>query len=123
MATDLFRRRLARALALAAVLPHTARTFARAIVMPNLKPPVTTVSAAAARKEPVNELLADSTGKTVDEPVLMAALGSMRATTGIGIKRGQQTAGQSRIRIEMISHDGPVHSFAPPLTDTMPARV
>ncbi|MDR2636783.1 MAG: dihydroorotase [Zoogloeaceae bacterium] len=33
---------------LAAVLPHTARRFARAIVMPNLKPPVTTVEAAAA---------------------------------------------------------------------------
>lgn len=32
---------------LAAVLPHTARQFARAIVMPNLKPPVTTVAAAA----------------------------------------------------------------------------
>ncbi|MCZ8176614.1 MAG: dihydroorotase, partial [Burkholderiaceae bacterium] len=28
--------------ALAAVLPATARQFARAIVMPNLKPPVTT---------------------------------------------------------------------------------
>ena len=28
--------------ALAAVLPHTARQFSRAIVMPNLKPPVTT---------------------------------------------------------------------------------
>ena len=33
--------------ALAAVLPHTARQFARAIVMPNLRPPVTTVAAAA----------------------------------------------------------------------------
>jgi len=32
--------------ALAAVLPDTARTFARAIVMPNLAPPVTTVAAA-----------------------------------------------------------------------------
>jgi dihydroorotase len=32
--------------ALAAVLPWTARQFARAIVMPNLKPPVTTVAAA-----------------------------------------------------------------------------
>ena len=30
--------------ALAAVLPDTARQFARAIVMPNLKPPVTTVA-------------------------------------------------------------------------------
>jgi dihydroorotase len=34
--------------ALAAVLPDTARRFARAIVMPNLKPPVTTVSQADA---------------------------------------------------------------------------
>ena len=33
--------------ALAAVLPHTARQFARAIVMPNLRPPITTVAAAA----------------------------------------------------------------------------
>jgi dihydroorotase len=34
--------------ALAAVVPHTARQFARAIVMPNLKPPVTTAAQAAA---------------------------------------------------------------------------
>ena len=34
--------------ALHTVLPHTARQFARAIVMPNLKPPVTTVEQAAA---------------------------------------------------------------------------
>jgi dihydroorotase len=33
--------------ALAAVLPHSARQFARAVVMPNLRPPVTTVDAAA----------------------------------------------------------------------------
>jgi dihydroorotase len=37
--------------ALKAVLPHTARQFARAIVMPNLKPPVTTVAQAAAYRE------------------------------------------------------------------------
>jgi dihydroorotase len=37
--------------ALAAVLPHSARQFARAIVMPNLKPPVTTVAMAAAYRE------------------------------------------------------------------------
>ncbi|MBU1237538.1 MAG: dihydroorotase [Gammaproteobacteria bacterium] len=36
---------------LAAVLPDTARRFARAIVMPNLKPPVTTVEQAAAYRE------------------------------------------------------------------------
>jgi len=34
--------------ALAAVLPDTARQFARAIIMPNLKPPVTTVEQASA---------------------------------------------------------------------------
>ncbi|MGH8502207.1 MAG: dihydroorotase [Gammaproteobacteria bacterium] len=32
--------------ALASVLPHTAKRFARAIIMPNLKPPVTTVAMA-----------------------------------------------------------------------------
>jgi len=37
--------------ALAAVLPDTARQFARAIVMPNLLPPVTTVALAAAYRE------------------------------------------------------------------------
>ena len=33
------------------VLPHTARQFARAIVMPNLKPPVTTTEMASAYRE------------------------------------------------------------------------
>jgi dihydroorotase len=37
--------------ALAAVLPHTARQFARAIVMPNLRPPVTTTAQAQAYRE------------------------------------------------------------------------
>ncbi|MEN3373053.1 dihydroorotase [Dechloromonas sp. ZS-1] len=37
--------------ALAAVLPHTARQFGRAIIMPNLKPPVTTVEQAAAYRD------------------------------------------------------------------------
>lgn len=36
---------------LEAVAPHTARQFARAIVMPNLDPPVTTAAAAAAYRE------------------------------------------------------------------------
>lgn len=37
--------------ALKTVLPHTAAQFARAIVMPNLKPPVTTTALAAAYRE------------------------------------------------------------------------
>ena len=36
---------------LAAVAPYSARQFARAIIMPNLMPPVTTVAAAAAYRE------------------------------------------------------------------------
>ena len=36
---------------LAAVRPDTARRFARAIVMPNLKPPVTTTAQALAYRE------------------------------------------------------------------------
>ncbi len=36
---------------LAGLLPYTARQFARAIVMPNLSPPVTTVAAGAAYRE------------------------------------------------------------------------
>ena len=37
--------------AMRAVLPHTAKQFARAIIMPNLKPPVRTVDEAAAYRE------------------------------------------------------------------------
>src|SRR4249919_219993 len=37
--------------AMAAVLPATAREFARAIVMPNLRPPVTTTAQASAYRE------------------------------------------------------------------------
>ena len=37
--------------ALAAVVPHTARQFGRAIIMPNLKPPVTTAAQALAYRE------------------------------------------------------------------------
>ncbi len=43
--------------ALAAVLPDTVRQFARAIVMPNLKPPVTTVAQAAAYRERIIKAL------------------------------------------------------------------
>ena len=37
--------------ALASVVPHTARQFGRAIIMPNLKPPVTTAAQAVAYRE------------------------------------------------------------------------
>jgi len=41
--------------ALAAVLPYTARQFARAIVMPNLRPPVTTAAQALAYRQRITE--------------------------------------------------------------------
>jgi len=43
--------------ALASVLPHTAAQFARAIVMPNLKPPVTTTAQAAAYRDRILQAL------------------------------------------------------------------
>jgi len=42
---------------MAAVLPDTARQFARAIVMPNLRPPVTTTAQAAAYRERILKAL------------------------------------------------------------------
>ncbi len=42
---------------LAAVLPHTARQFGRAIVMPNLKPPVTTTVQALAYRQRILDAL------------------------------------------------------------------
>jgi dihydroorotase len=45
--------------ALRAVLPHTARQFARAIVMPNLKPPVTTTALALDYRQRIVDALPD----------------------------------------------------------------
>jgi dihydroorotase len=39
--------------AMAAVLPHTARQFGRAVIMPNLKPPITTTAQALAYRDRV----------------------------------------------------------------------
>ena len=50
--------------ALAAVLPDTARRFARAVVMPNLKPPVTTVALAAAYRDRILAALPAGMGFT-----------------------------------------------------------
>jgi dihydroorotase len=45
--------------AMASVLPHTARQFGRAIVMPNLRPPVTTTAQAAAYRDRILDALPD----------------------------------------------------------------
>jgi dihydroorotase len=54
---------------MAAVLPYTARQFARAIVMPNLAPPVTTISAALAYRQRIIAALPEG----VDFTPLMTA--------------------------------------------------
>jgi dihydroorotase len=56
--------------ALRAVLPHTARQFARAIVMPNLKPPVTTTALALDYKRRILDAL-PSEGQGADFEPLM----------------------------------------------------
>lgn len=56
---------------LAAVVPHTARQFGRAIVMPNLSPPVTTVQQARAYRERIMTALP---ADTAFEPLLTAYL-------------------------------------------------
>ena len=53
--------------ALASVLAHTARQFGRAIVMPNLKPPVTTVEQAAAYR---GRIIAALPAGAVFEPLM-----------------------------------------------------
>ncbi|MEI7797071.1 MAG: dihydroorotase [Methylococcaceae bacterium] len=46
------------------VLPHTARQFARAIIMPNLKPPVTTVAQALAYREEILQAIPEGVNFT-----------------------------------------------------------
>jgi len=57
--------------AMAAVLPFTAARFARAIVMPNLKPPVTTTSAAGEYRARILAALPPDAGKAVRFEPLM----------------------------------------------------
>ncbi|KAG6547659.1 hypothetical protein Mapa_011108 [Marchantia paleacea] len=47
---------------LSSVVPHSASTFKRAIIMPNLKPPVTTVAQAVAYRERILSVLPSNTG-------------------------------------------------------------
>ena len=54
-----------------AVVPHTARQFARAIVMPNLSPPVTTTAMAAAYRDRIRAAVPEGTGFT---PLMTAYL-------------------------------------------------
>jgi dihydroorotase len=56
--------------ALASVVHDAAQRFARAIIMPNLTPPVTTVEAARAYRDRIFDALAASLAKTRFEPLM-----------------------------------------------------
>ncbi len=56
--------------ALAAVLPATARQFARAIVMPNLRPPITTAAAAQAYRQRILAALSASAPDSDFQPLM-----------------------------------------------------
>ncbi|MFN0038760.1 MAG: dihydroorotase [Burkholderiales bacterium] len=76
--------------ALRAVLPHTVRRFARAIVMPNLRPPVTTLDAAVAYRHRILSCLPSG---ALFEPLMTLYLtdntlpGEVRAAAASGVVR------------------------------------
>jgi dihydroorotase len=72
--------------ALASVLPYTARQFARAIVMPNLRPPVTTVAAARAYRDRILAALGDAR-TTAFEPLMTLYLTDNTASAEIAAAR------------------------------------
>jgi len=71
---------------LAAVVPHTAAQFARAIVMPNLKPPVTTTALAAAYRD---RILAALPAESDFEPLMTLYLTDR--TPGQEIRRAKDS--------------------------------
>jgi len=73
---------------LAAVLPDTARQFARAIVMPNLKPPVTTVDQAGAYRDRILAALPEGVSF---EPLMTLYLTDLTAPAEIGRAKASGT--------------------------------
>lgn len=72
--------------AMQSVLPHTARSFARALVMPNLKPPITTVAEAEAYQKRILNALPE---RSVFCPLMSLYL--TEKTTGDEIRRAKQS--------------------------------
>jgi dihydroorotase len=72
--------------ALAAVVGYTARQFARAIVMPNLEPPVTTVALAGAYRERILAALGNA-GTRAFEPLMTLYLTDNTAPAEIAAAR------------------------------------
>ncbi len=80
--------------ALAAVLPHTAERFARAIVMPNLKPPVATVAEAEAYRQ---RILAALPAGLRFEPLMTLYL--TNDTTPDEIRRAKQSGSVHAVKL------------------------
>lgn len=80
--------------ALETVVPHVARDFGRALVMPNLTPPVTTTEAALAYRE---RILAQVPAGTDFEPLM--ALYLTDATTPAEIERAASTEGVVAVKL------------------------
>ena len=81
--------------ALAAVVPHTAAVFGRALIMPNLEPPVTTVAAALAYRERILSVVRTLPGAAARfEPIMTLYL--TETTTVTEIDRAAATEGRVR---------------------------
>ena len=89
---------------LKAVLPFTARSFARAVVMPNLRPPVTTTARAAAYRD---EILA-----AIPEGLSFAPLMTLYLTDATD---PEDLAGLSRRRSSIPRTRRPIRSMASPI--------
>lgn len=74
---------------LAAVMPHTAQRFARALVMPNLKPPVTTVEQALAYRA---RILAAVPAGLAFEPLMSLYLTDKMSPAEIDLARERDAA-------------------------------
>ena len=77
--------------ALQAVLPHTAAQFARAIIMPNLKPPVTTVAQALAYASRIRAAVPPGSDFT---PLMTLYLTERTAPAEIALAASTRTSGQ-----------------------------
>ncbi|GAB6050753.1 dihydroorotase [Hydrogenophilus islandicus] len=81
--------------ALAAVVPHTAAVFGRALIMPNLKPPVVTVADALAYRERILQVVRPLPGAAAHfTPVMTLYL--TEATPVAEIDRAAETGGLVR---------------------------
>ena len=94
--------------AMAAVLPDTARRFARAIIMPNLKPPVTTTSQAQAYRDRILAALPEGAGF---DPLMTLYLTDETTPAEIAVSRALR-----------VSHVVGIHGRYPPHSRRRPSH-